>query len=230
MKNNILLLATLFIAFEMSAQVGINTSNPQTTLDVNGDLRVRTVQDNSATSDQYLVVDTDGYVRKTTFDLSGTFITEFMGYSTNNDTSVSDTSIISRINSITASFNTGNFNASTSVFTPPIDGIYRITMTITARRVGSLIPQPYYTFGLARSTGAGENIGQWVARFSLTGRIISESYNIVGHTATFTTAVNLLASETYYFGHAADTRILAFPNDGNGGGPGTYYAIERLVQ
>ncbi|WP_203294108.1 hypothetical protein [Luteirhabdus pelagi] len=229
MKTNILLLATLFLAFGMSAQVGINTTDPQTTLDVNGDFRVRAVPDNSATSDQYLVVDTDGYVRKTTFDISGTFITEFLGRSTSDDDSVPASTVISRINNIGGFFNQGNFNEAFSFFTPPVTANYRITMTITTRRLGSLAIPENYVFGFARSTGTSENAGQWVARFSILGSIVADA-GFQGHTATFTAIVPLIASQSYYFGHAADTRIFAFTGGSTGSAPGTYYAIERLVQ
>ncbi|WP_411332485.1 hypothetical protein ACK6EA_09605 [Riemerella anatipestifer] len=42
-------LAFLFLGFGLSTtygQVGINTSNPEATLDVNGNVRVRTLQNN----------------------------------------------------------------------------------------------------------------------------------------------------------------------------------------
>ena len=58
-----LLFLFLMIPFLGISQVGINTQTPTETLDVNGSLRVRDVQEGSLT-DSILVVNEDGVVRK----------------------------------------------------------------------------------------------------------------------------------------------------------------------
>lgn len=62
--RKILLLMTVPL-LSIHAQVGVNTDSPTATLDVNGNVRVRTVATGSST-DQFLVADTDGNIKKVT--------------------------------------------------------------------------------------------------------------------------------------------------------------------
>ena len=65
MKNKILLLTIFPMA--LSAQVGINTLQPTKSLDINGELRIRTLNPGAET-DGILSADTDGNVRKISRD------------------------------------------------------------------------------------------------------------------------------------------------------------------
>lgn len=57
----------------MWSQVGVNTTNPTTMLDVNGDLRVRSTTASSSTDDIPLVIDSEGNVKKQLSSLLGNF-------------------------------------------------------------------------------------------------------------------------------------------------------------
>lgn len=63
MKKFLLLLVVSY--FPMNAQVGIGTDSPTTTLDVNGNARIRAIATGSST-DQFLVASSDGTIRKVT--------------------------------------------------------------------------------------------------------------------------------------------------------------------
>ncbi|MDM1061787.1 hypothetical protein HXZ62_04295 [Empedobacter falsenii] len=64
MKTILVSLATLLSTTTMFAQVGINTDTPQRTLDVNGNLRIRTLSDKSQTLsyNKILVINNNGDV------------------------------------------------------------------------------------------------------------------------------------------------------------------------
>ncbi|MBB6369174.1 hypothetical protein [Chryseobacterium shigense] len=73
MKKLLSTTAMLLISSAIFGQVGINTANPRSTLDVNGDARVRTINP-ANTPDYILAADTNGVLRKTTLsvgDLDG---------------------------------------------------------------------------------------------------------------------------------------------------------------
>lgn len=53
----------LYASAGLSAQVGINTPSPTATIDVNGSARIRTIS-TGASSDQFLVADADGNIKK----------------------------------------------------------------------------------------------------------------------------------------------------------------------
>lgn len=63
MRKILLLMA--FSSLSINAQVGINVDSPTATLDVNGNARIRTVATGSGT-DQFLVADTEGNIKKVT--------------------------------------------------------------------------------------------------------------------------------------------------------------------
>lgn len=63
MKNFTLLLACLFIGFSSLSQVGINTTEPTSTLDVNGNIRVRNIEggsENEIIATQVVGLDEEG--------------------------------------------------------------------------------------------------------------------------------------------------------------------------
>ena len=64
MKSKLISLALLLFATTMSAQVGINTKTPQSTLHVEGNMRVRELNDKSQAPayDKLLVVNANGKV------------------------------------------------------------------------------------------------------------------------------------------------------------------------
>lgn len=60
----LLILAFLITELVYAQNTGINTINPTAKLDVNGDLRIRTLPAGTATTDQVLVVDASGNIKK----------------------------------------------------------------------------------------------------------------------------------------------------------------------
>lgn len=70
MKKHLFCISLLFISSHFFSQVGINTSTPTKTLDVNGDIRVRALPDASIGSYNIIVVDTDGNISTSNIDFS----------------------------------------------------------------------------------------------------------------------------------------------------------------
>lgn len=63
MKANLLFIA-LILFTNMYAQVGINTNSPTTSLDVNGDARIRQIDDVTESPNYLLTADDDGNIKK----------------------------------------------------------------------------------------------------------------------------------------------------------------------
>lgn len=63
MKANLLLLA-LGLFTNTYAQVGINTNSPTSSLDVNGDARIRQIDDVTESPSHLLTTDDDGNIKK----------------------------------------------------------------------------------------------------------------------------------------------------------------------
>lgn len=61
-KTTLILIFLIFIKVPSFSQVGVNTTDPQRTLDVNGNLRIRSISDVNAdaTYDRVLLMDSDG--------------------------------------------------------------------------------------------------------------------------------------------------------------------------
>jgi len=73
MKKNAIILITMLSSSLAFSQVGINTEDPKSTLDVNGDARIRTINAGSI-ADDVLVADTEGEVKKvsrSSFNIGG---------------------------------------------------------------------------------------------------------------------------------------------------------------
>lgn len=62
MKNKITLLLVLFVGMQINAQVGINTTEPHATLDVNGTMRLQTRTMANTNAKKLLGVDEDGMI------------------------------------------------------------------------------------------------------------------------------------------------------------------------
>lgn len=141
MKINLFIMCCCFSAFVQS-QVGIATTNPQAMLDVNGDLRVRTVDDGTvlAAETSVLIVDnTDNSIVKKVS--SETVVTSFLkSMVKGNLQSTSNLDIILFDNSSTKiDFDDEEFDlndeydVTTNEFTPKQDGYYEITSTINIK-------------------------------------------------------------------------------------------------
>lgn len=71
MKKNLFCISVLLISSHFFSQVGINTLNPTKMLDINGNLRVRTVPDVTTQTVKNLLTDANGNISAGTVTVSG---------------------------------------------------------------------------------------------------------------------------------------------------------------
>lgn len=151
MKTKLTLLMIVLVSTinPLVAQVGINTENPQASLDVNGDLKVRTVPINNTSTD-LLVLGADNSLNRNTTFLSSYANRSFVGATGGTTISLLTLTLLSGWNKIPFSseeFDVQNNydNTTTYEFTAPQAGLYRIyaqfetTGLVTAGDVGVAI-------------------------------------------------------------------------------------------
>lgn len=137
MEKKFTLLLLIFISNLLVAQVGIGTTDPTSTLDVNGNLRVRTLpayNSEAATKDSVLVADGLGNIKRVTAKqiYDNTIKTLIKGsFASSAPLSLSILSGSAKIPFDFSEFDVNNeFNTSTNSFTPKQDGIYEISVQI----------------------------------------------------------------------------------------------------
>jgi hypothetical protein len=129
----------VFILFSVTgvAQVGIGTTTPTTTLDVNGALRVRTTDLNpreTSAKDSILVTDRYGNIQRTTSKM--VIESHLKTFVKGGFTSASDQSLALSSGTVKIPFNyedldeNEEFNTSTNTFTAKSAGIYTINVQI----------------------------------------------------------------------------------------------------
>lgn len=132
-----LLFSVFLFSITAMAQVGIGTTSPTTTLDVNGALRVRTTDQNSretSAKDSILVSDRYGNIQRISSKMViesrlKTFIKG--GFSASADQSLTVTSGTVKVPFNYEDFDENDeFNTSTNTFTAKTDGIYAINVQI----------------------------------------------------------------------------------------------------
>ena len=221
-KKYILLLMTMFPLFVFS-QVGINTIDPQASLDIKGNLRIQDVPMSTSTNEAILVVDDSGYVKKSLVDVS-----TFRGYLNQDFVSGTDVAAIYRITNFNILENSLNdFNATTSQFTAPITGFYSIRMNVTSKRSGDTTKKNV-VYGLVENLGTATH--QWVMRFSIPFTYIDGigSTSNAGVANSFIGIVELKKGSQYYFGVTSDVTVLANPSGTTGSGIGTFFEIQLV--
>lgn len=133
------LIGCLLFSVIGTAQVGIGTTNPTTTLDVNGSLRVRTTDTNSretSAKDSILVSDRYGNIQR----ISSKVVIEsrLKTFIKGGFSSSSDQNLTLSSGTVKVPFNyeemdeNDEFNTSTNTFTAKVDGIYAINVQIKA--------------------------------------------------------------------------------------------------
>lgn len=137
MKKNYTFILLLFVCNILTAQVGIGTTSPTTTLDVNGNLRVRTLptyNSEPATRDSIVISDGLGNVRRVSSKqiYNSNIKTLIKGSFTSAATlSLSILSGSVKIPFDYVEFDTNTeFDTATNSFTPKQDGIYEINIQI----------------------------------------------------------------------------------------------------
>lgn len=205
------------------SQVGINTTEPTNSLDINGDLRIRTLPNSLSTGDTPLVVDGNGRVKKRLSSVIGLFrgVLQFNYDSRAFDSLPSNIFHIRNIGQIVDPNN--DFDNASDVFTAPVTGLYEITMTVTIR--GLATPASNYVVGLINLAGNGN----WVMRYSFKKESVEGTGTAVGVAKTYTGIARLFAGQRYAFGLAAgDFFLFANPTGSTGTGIGSYFKIELL--
>lgn len=147
-KKSTIFIVGLLMVGSLSAQVGINTEDPQAALDVNGDLRVRTVLADN-TSSRVLVLDANNVVRENTTIGGASSLKSFVS-GTGGTNIILDVTLLTGWQKITFTnelFDENNDfnNINTYEFTAPQAGIYNIyaqfetSSLVTAGEVGIAI-------------------------------------------------------------------------------------------
>lgn len=137
--KNILLIASFLFYFTGVAQVGIRTTNPTATLDVNGNLRVRSTTTNtreSVAKDSILVSDSAGNIQR----ISSKMVLESRlktfvkgGFSGTSDQALTISSGTVKIPFNTKDFDENSeFDTSNHTFKAKTEGIYAIDVQIKA--------------------------------------------------------------------------------------------------
>lgn len=132
-KNFILVLFFLVLGMICYAQVGINTENPQATLDINGNLRIRTVEKCSGLpcTDFILVKNNGGYVQSISKDqLMTSNNVSFVSGTGSGSTILANIIIISDWRKIQFDKEiideNNDFDITSNTFTAPKNGIYEV--------------------------------------------------------------------------------------------------------
>lgn len=200
-----------------NAQVGINTSSPTATLDINGALRIRSTPESTSLDDINLVIDANGNVGKQLNARRGIF----RGY-LNADfiTGATGSSINKILNWNEIDDPNGDFTPATGIFVAPVSGLYEVVITTTI--ITTDTTNVNYVVGLA-----GDN-NKWVMRFSITDEYIEGADSNAGGATSFIGVVHLTEGNSYHFGTTNNTKILSNPSGGSGSGLGTFFAISLI--
>ncbi|WP_339700036.1 hypothetical protein [uncultured Marixanthomonas sp.] len=214
---NIRYLLILLLTLPLSAQVGINTTSPNAALDVNGDMIIRTVDneiDESIFATSILVTSTDGLIKKISSkqvfesNLKTTIKGNFSGSSTNINISLGSNYAILPFDNL--NFDTNNeFDTSTHTYTAKQDGIYEVYAQINSS--GGLAISTNYgiqilkgTEVIAQENFANINISVLILDINITPPIrsvqtlvqLSEGETIQFRLFTNLLSVNLLRSKS----------------------------------
>ena len=192
-------------------RIGINITEPTNSLDVNGDLKIRSVDFSEYSTDVPLVIDSNGVVKKDVKSKPSNF---FRGYSTRNYTSPSNY-VPHTITGIRPIGTNLYYDTATGIFNVNTSGIYKITITATLQTTGSNL----ITGLINKATN------QWITRSTFTPSNLS-----TGRAHTTVNIVRLTEGDIVSFGIGPSTTVIAVPGGGSGSGIGTFYEIEYLSE
>lgn len=215
MKKSIYLLSLL--SSSLYSQVGINTDTPTKELDVNGEVRIRTVEISTSTDDISLVVDSEGVVKKNIQSTKGIL----RAYLSSNFNAPQNASTIYKVTNWNVLNNPdSSFDSSTGIFTAPVSGLYKVTYTATIMQNGNN-PQTNIVLGVVDNSTK-----KWITRFSIMKG--NTTTNSVGNANTFVGLLKLNSGDQCYFGASGYVSILSNPSGDTGQGIGTYFEIELI--
>ena len=142
MKNKLLFIFVILLSsFNLYSQVGIGTVNPTATLDVNGDLRIRTITeelDIALAKDSVLVISRDGIVKRipSKIIISSALKTAVKGNFSGTGTlnlALGDGLTYTDIPFNNEEFDINNeYDTTTNLFTAKEDGIFEISVQINS--------------------------------------------------------------------------------------------------
>lgn len=224
MKKNYLGLAFLSSGL-FFAQIGINIAQPTATLDVNGNVKVRDIAISNNTDDITLVADQTGIIKKRITDSKGLL----KGYLSADFEAGKISDDIFKVTKIKIIDDPGNnFNSNTGVFMAPVDGLYKITMTLTSTYTTGP-GNPSGTANVNYAVGLGKvinNDNKWINRFSIPKDYIQ--HTTAGSTNTFIGLVELKAGSECFFAISGFLKLLVNPTGDTGSGIGNYFEIQLV--
>ena len=209
MKKIFIIFLVTLINVAKSQNVGINNNNPTTTLDVNGDIRVRSLETASSfnISDNFVLSDTNNKLKTVKFgDLNlpqvskiGTVMSvtnskldiapEIVVQSTANQTT--DGTGTPKVLTILNKELVDNYNAySNGIFTCPISGVYMIVLSFQTTSTNTSNYSANNVIGVWNDT-----TNKWVARINDTDMSINTTNKI--RTSKLLTAINMTAGTNY---------------------------------
>ncbi|MDW9378746.1 hypothetical protein [Chryseobacterium sp. JV558] len=207
-----------------NGNMGIATTDPTQKLDVNGNLRLRTIVPSTNIQDITLVADANGVIKKKKNEIKGIA----RAYLYNDRTTGNTTGMIYRLNNFTQVDDPGDdFDHVEGNFVAPETGLYKITMTTSIKFTDpDNYNVPNAVVGFADSTTSN-----WVLRFSIPSAYIKGTYsstNTVGSATTFIGVAELQAGRTYFFGANHGLTFIANPSGGTGNGIGSFFEIQLI--
>ncbi|MEQ3690527.1 MAG: hypothetical protein ABNG98_03315, partial [Flavobacterium sp.] len=187
------------------AQVGIETTEPSKTLDVNGEVRIRTTpatMNESAVKDSILVVDNLGNVnRASSKNVINSYYKTFVKghFSTSTPYSLNLSSGKAKITFDYSEFDVNSeFNTTTNTYTAKQDGIYFVSVQIKANS----------TVGVANNFGVAITKNGTVLNRNSFANISVLSVNVSPPVRQVTTLIELNTNDTITFEVVSDLSIV----------------------
>lgn len=209
MKKILILLAISIFYFGKSQYVGVNNANPQAAIDVNGDIRVRSLETAStfSTSDNFVLSDTNNKLKTVKFsdlnlplvakigtvmsvingklDIAPEVVVQATASQTTNG--VGTPVVLNVLNKELVD----NYNAySNGVFTCPVSGVYMVILCLQTTSTNTS------NYSANNVIGIWDDVtNKWVARINDTNMAINNTNKI--KTAKLLTAINMTAGNNY---------------------------------
>lgn len=227
MKKSFIVFSLLMLVWDpLSAQVGINTEDPQASLDVNGDLKVRTVAVDN-TSSSILVLDANNVVHQNTTLLSGNATRSFVEATGGTAITLLSATLLTGWNKIPFATEEmdehGDYdNTTTYEFTAPRAGIYSIyvqfetTGVVTAGEVGVAI------FKKAAGASVYTNLAQ-ESYINVSISVLSVGVGVSPPTRKVQRLVKLAAGDVIAFGAKVPLLSVTLV-----GGSKSFFTIEQV--
>ncbi|MBW2937574.1 complement C1q domain-containing protein [Aureisphaera sp. CAU 1614] len=218
-----LLLGMLFITITAFSQVGVNTTNPLTTLDINGNLAIRTVPvetNKDIAKDSILVISTDGIVKTISAnDVVNKGIPSIAkgNFSASGAIAVSLLTGSSTIPFDNESFDLSNeYDTSSYTFTALEDGIYQVYVQI----------ETHTTIGTATNFGVSIRHNGSVIATSSFANVGVLGVNVTPPFRNTSTFIQVTAGDTINFSLEGDIALGTVNLSGDGSN--SFFTINQI--